>query len=397
MKFCRPCLVIFAAPALCWGTPVLAQTSCDAANQYSFAFSSQSSQTLSYANNYNYTASNSLSQTVNFNVSFATFGLSSTVVAGRQMPEIGTLVSGASVVRNLVLGAIFTGRTPNIATDNRVIVTTFAFAEPVRELSVLLHDVDYSSNQFRDLVQVIGRNGASNYTADLSSQWGNNNTGGSLTAGGSSVKFGPTTAPVTVTVDQAVGTSSSGNNSNTGDIDILFDEPVTSVEIRYANAPLTSGESNTGQQAIGIERLSFCPMPVIAVSKSSAPYDATGPERFNIPDSDVVYTITVSNNGGSTVDANQLNLADILPPELTFFNGDFNGAAPGTDNFEFVAGSSGLSLTAANISYSNNGGTSYGYSPGAGYDANVDAIAFEPTGIFAANSSFAIRFRARID
>jgi hypothetical protein len=397
MKLCRPYLVALAASATCWCAPALAQTSCNAANQFNFAFSSRPTQTLNYANNYNYTASNTLAQTRTFNMSFATFGTSSTVVAGNQMPEISNLVSGSTVVNNLVFGAIFTGRTPNVATNNRVIVTTFTFAQPVREFRMYLHDVDFSSNQFRDIIQVLGRNGANTYTANLSSQWGNNNQGGSLTATNSSVKFGPTGTPVAVTVDQAVGTGSSGNNSDTGNVDLLFTQPVTSVEIRYANAPLTSGESSTGQQAIGISRLSFCPMPNIQVTKSSAPVAVTGPERFNIPGAFVDYTLTVTNSGGSTVDINSSLLADVLPPNVTFYNGDINTALPGTQNFVFTAGTSGLSLTSGNITYSNNGGSTYGYSPAAGLDANVDAIRFAPTGTFAANSSFTVRFRARIN
>ncbi|NNC71554.1 MAG: hypothetical protein HKN78_01615 [Sphingomonadaceae bacterium] len=380
-----------------WAGAASAHVSCNATNQFTFAFASQTAQTLSYAGTYNYTATNGLAQSVNVQVSFQTFGVFSSVVAGRQMPEISTLVSGAPTAQSLVLGAIFTGRTPNIALNNRVVVTTFTFAQPIRELRMNWHDIDFSSNQFRDYVQVLGRNGASTYTATLTSPAGNNNTGGPVTAAGSSLSFGPAVTPTVLTVDQAAGISSSGNNANTGNIDVLFDEPVTSVEWRYGNAPLTGTETNTGQQAVGITAISFCPMPNINVAKSSAPFDTSGPKRFNIPNTDVVYTLSVRNNGGSTVDANEIDLSDILPADVTFFNGDFNGAAAGTDNFEFVPGSSGLSLTAGDVTYSNNGGSTYAYSPSAGYDGNVDAVRFEPTGTFAANSSFTIRFRARIN
>lgn len=377
--------------------PAVAQTSCSAANQYSFAFSSQTAQTLSYASTYNYTATRPAGGTVNVQVSFQTFGISSSVVAGNQMPEISTLVTGSSVVNSLVLGAIFTGRTPDIAVDNRVVVTTFTFAQPVRELRMFLHDIDLSTNQFRDYVQILGSNGGSTYTATLSTPQGNNNQGGPLTAGTSTVSFGPTGTPVTLTVDQAAGTASSGNNADTGNIDILFVEPVTTLELRYGNAPLTGTETNTGQQAIGVSSLSFCPLPQISVAKSSAPFDASGPERFNIPGTDVVYTLTVTNIGDSTVDLNSTAVVDLLPPDVSFFNGDFNGAAAGTDNFEFVPGSSGLSLTPINVEYSADGGVTYAHPIASGYDSVVDAIRFSPQGTFAANSSFIIRFRARID
>ena len=91
----------------------------------------------------------------------------------------------------------------------------------------------------------------------------------------------------------------------TGDIVISFPQPVTSVTISYGNFPLQSGESSTGQQRFGISQVRFCPMPAIAIAKTSAPYITTAgsPDRFNAPGSDVAYTLTVTNSGGSPVDA----------------------------------------------------------------------------------------------
>ena len=65
--------------------------------------------------------------------------------------------------------------------------------------------------------------------------------------------------------------------------------------------------------------------------------------------------------------------------------------------FELTAGSSGVTLPAAGRAYSNNNGSTYAYAPAAGYDANVDAVRLTPSGSMAANSSFTIRFRARIN
>ncbi len=377
-------------------TPVFAQTSCSAANQYVFDFGTQATQTLNYANNYNYTATRTAGGSVNVNVSFATFGLASSIVAGRQMPEISNLISGAVIQNSLVIGSIFTGRTPNIALNNRVVATTFTFSQPVREVRIATHDIDFASNQFRDYVQILGRNGAAAYTGNLSSPAGNNNQGGPITAAGSSLSFGPAATPVAITVDQAQGLSASGNNADTGNIDILFDEPVTSVELRYGNAPLVAGETNTGQQAIGVSRIAFCPLPDLSVVKSSNSVETSGIHRFDIPDSDVQYSLQVTNNGDSTVDANTIALADILPPDVEFFNGDIDAGSPGVQNFLITSGSSGLTLGSADISYSNDGGATFTYSPTAGYDDNVDAVRFEPQGTMAANSSFTIEFRTRI-
>jgi hypothetical protein len=89
-------------------------------------------------------------------------------------------------------------------------------------------------------------------------------------------------------------------------------------------------------------------------------------------------------------------LTDPLPAATSFYNGDIDDAGPLATNFEFVPGTSGLTFAAANLAYSNNGGSSYAYSPAAGYDAAVNAIRLSAQGTMAANSSFSIRFRTRI-
>jgi hypothetical protein len=61
-----------------------------------------------------------------------------------------------------------------------------------------------------------------------------------------------------------------------------------------------------------------------------------------------------------------------------------------------MPGTTGLTMGAADIAYSNNGGASYGYTPAAGYDAAINAIRLNPKGSMAANSSFTVRFRVRI-
>ena len=109
-----------------------------------------------------------------------------------------------------------------------------------------------------------------------------------------------------------------------------------------------------------------------------------------------MYALTVSNTGGSPVDANSIVLDDLLPGQTSFFNGDIDGAGPLTTNYEFVAGSSGLTLATGNLTYSNNGGSSYAYAPASGYDAAVNAIRLKPQGTMAANSSFTIKFRAQV-
>lgn len=376
-----------------------AEAACDADNLYSFSFASQAAATLSYTGSYNYTASNPLGATRSFTMRFATNGLSSSTIAGRQMPAISTLINDGSG-NSLVVGGVFSGRTSNIFSNARVIRTTFTFATPIRDLTFTVHDIDYASNQYRDWFAVVGRNGSNSYVPAMTTPFGTVNTAaGPRSSAGSSLRLGPETTPYSIDQAAAVGTGASGNNANTGNIMVRFAQPVTTIELRYGNYPYGSGESTTGQQGYGVDGISFCPMPDIAVTKTSTPYaSAAGdPNRFAIPQADMVYSLTVTNSGGSPVDLGSTVLADIMPPNITFHNGDFDDGGAGTANFEFVAGSSGLTLGPADISYSNDGGATYGYAPTAGYDANVTALRFAPQGMMAANSSFTIRFRARIN
>jgi uncharacterized repeat protein (TIGR01451 family) len=383
----------------CAGLPGVAQAACSAANLYSFSFASQSPATLNYANSYTYTANSTALGNQNFNVDWIVNGTSSTIVAGQQMPAIGNLITDGVAANNLVVGVIFTARTTDVSVNTRVVVTRFNFSTPIRDFTAQINDIDFNANQFRDWLQVNGINGASNYDPAFSTPFGTNNTvPGPHSNASSSQLVGATVAPLSLTVRQSGGTGASGNNATTGTITAVFAQPVTQVEIRYGNYPLSTGETATGQQAIGIQSISYCPMPALSVAKGSSPFSTTGtdPNRFNIPGADVIYTLTVSNSNSSPVDVGTMVLNDLLPSTMTFYNGDIDDAGPLTTNFEFVPGSSGLTFTGANLGYSNNGGSTYAYSPAAGYDTAVNAIRLNPQGTMAANSSFSIRFRTRI-
>lgn len=381
-------------------TSMPAQAACDSNNTYSFAFASVADASLAYGTTYTYTATNPLGATRNLTFRAVNNGLSSIQVNGENMPQISNDVSPAGGGKTFQIGGSFPSRTASITSNTRTIRLTIAFAVPVRDIVVNGHDADFTSNQFRDWVHVTGSEGTSTFVPALSAPAGNNNGAGARTAGGSSVNFGADNAPFVLTSNEAVGVSGSADqNVTTGDIVMSFPQPVTSVTISYGNFPLQSGESNTGQQRFGISQVRFCPMPAIAIAKTSAPYITTAgsPDRFHAPGSDVAYTLTVTNSGGSPVDLSTLVLTDILPANVTFYNGDYNAGSPGMGPFELTAGSSGVTLPAAGRAYSNNNGSTYTYVPSAGYDANVDAVRLTPTGSMAANSTFTIRFRARIN
>jgi uncharacterized repeat protein (TIGR01451 family) len=392
----RPLLA--ALPLLLASMP--AQAACDANNTYNFAFSSVADASLTYGSTYTYSATNPLGATRTFTFRAVNNGLSSIQVNSENMPQIsGDLTSGTGG-KTFQIGGTFPSRTANITSNTRTIRLTITFATPVRDIILNGHDADFTSNQFRDWVHVTGSDGTSAFVPALSAPAGNNNGAGARTATGSSVNFGADNAPYVLTSNEAVGISASADqNVTTGDVVISFPQPVTSVTISYGNFPLQAGELSTGQQRFGISQVRFCPMPAIVVAKTSAPYVTTAgsPDRFNAPGSDVAYTLTVTNSGGSPVDVSSLVLTDVLPTNMTFYNGDYNASSPGMGPFELTAGSSGVTLPAGGRAYSNNNGATYVYAPAAGYDANVDAVRLTPSGSMAANSTFTIRFRARIN
>ena len=376
-----------------------AHAACPAANQYSFLFNSQAAATLSYATTYSYTATNPSAQTQNFTVGFITNGLSSSIAGGAQMPAISTLINNDNASRFLVIGGIFAGRTADVSVNNRVVVTTFTFPTPVRDVTITISDVDFTTNQFRDWFMAVGRNGASTYIPTLVTPFGQVNNTGPFTNASSSLTLGPVATPLAVTAAQGVGTGASPNTNTTGDITLSFAQPVTSVEVRYGNYPLQTGETATGQQAIGIKGVSFCPMPSVTLTKTNAPWSdpvngTTNPKM--IPGADLIYTLTVANANTSPVDLSTTVLTDPLPSQVTFYNGDIDDAGPLTTNYDFNAGTTGLTFGAANLTYSNNAGATYVYTPAAGYDPAVTALRFAPVGSMAANSSFTLKFRARI-
>ncbi len=171
--------------------------------------------------------------------------------------------------------------------------------------------------------------------------------------------------------------------------------------------PNGATQGATGQPiATGPSRseVPLCYAPPPTTSKSVATYETVGINRFNIPEADVIYTITVT-NPGTQIDSGTLVVTDPLPPEITFFNGDIDGAGPQTGPFEFVDGGTTSALTcctAPNIAYSaQTTGSDFTYVPAAGYDPLVKRVRLMPTGAMAPSSttatSFQIKLRAKIN
>jgi uncharacterized repeat protein (TIGR01451 family) len=124
-----------------------------------------------------------------------------------------------------------------------------------------------------------------------------------------------------------------------------------------------------------------------------------GGNPFHIPGAVIEYAITVTNIGNAPVDASSIVITDPLPAGVTYDGATAVTLTNGTTT-------SGLNPfnPATMVTFSNQigGGAPYGYTPTAGYDANVRGLRIAPTGTMlgaasaTAQPSFTIRFRARV-
>ncbi|MDG6347909.1 hypothetical protein QAA18_04020 [Luteimonas sp. 8-5] len=115
-----------------------------------------------------------------------------------------------------------------------------------------------------------------------------------------------------------------------------------------------------------------------------------------IPGAIVEYQIIVTNPAANATDADSVFVTDAIPQQLELWVGDIGW--PGPVRFDDGTPASGLSFGAGDVAFSNDGGSTWTYSPsGSTTDPAVDAIRINPKGAFDANNAqFTVRFRARI-
>lgn len=144
---------------------------------------------------------------------------------------------------------------------------------------------------------------------------------------------------------------------------------------------------------------------LVTATKSVTPYETAGPDSYDLPGTDVVYTIEVTHNGGADIDLDTMLLIDKLPSEIEFYNGDIDDGGAELNPVSFIDNSSGLSLVYADdIAFSDliaapSDFASCNYSPTIGYDPDVTYVCINPSGVFSwssPTSSFSISFRGRI-
>ena len=155
-------------------------------------------------------------------------------------------------------------------------------------------------------------------------------------------------------------------------------------------------------------------LPEISMQKTSAtlsdPVNGEASPKA-IPGAMIEYTITATNNGDSATDNNSIAIVDAIPASTALYVADIAGAGSGPAKFNNGAVVSGLSYNFSslgsntdNISFSNDGGASFNYTPVAdadGVDANVTNIKVTPNGQFSAKTAagsptFQIRFRVLV-
>lgn len=136
--------------------------------------------------------------------------------------------------------------------------------------------------------------------------------------------------------------------------------------------------------------------PSLLVLKSSSVVSDPTNSAVNpkaIPGAKMRYTISASNSTAGTADNNTTQFTDAVPAGMKLFVGDAGAAGSGPVVFTDGSTSSALTYTFTSlasttdsISFSNNGGTSFAYTPVAdatGCDANVTNVRISLSGTFA--------------
>ena len=271
----------------------------------------------------------------------------------------------------------------NFSSQSGVATTVIGLQTPIPGVQFRIFDVDYSAGAYTDQVVVTGSaNGTIVYPI--------------LTNGVSNWVSG----------NMAVGDGQSANTSADGTVWVTFTAPVDTITITYGN--YSNAPSNPATQAIAIHDLSLCnPQAGVKMVKNSTNYNDGANPLFYLPSTDVLYSITVTNDKSATLSNNSVFLVDPLPAEVTFYNGDADGSGPGTTPVIFTDNGSGLTFNyASDVSYSNGVSTPTSlaqctYSPAVGYDANVKHVCINPKGSMLGQTStsipgFTIAFRTRI-
>lgn len=218
--------------------------------------------------------------------------------------------------------------------------------------------------------------------------------GGTVTAanGGPSVALSGGTIPAGGSCTVTVNITSSATGAHVNNI------PAGGVTTTNAGSN-TSGATDTLTVIV--------PLTITKSSQAfSDPFNnTTNPKR--IPGSFTNYTLNVQNPSSIAVDNNTIVITDSIPPNTDLFVGDLG--APGSGPVAFTNGVppsgltysySGLVSPIDDVSFSNDNGATYTYTPtpnANGVDPAVTHIRINPKGVFNPNTNFSVVFRVRVE
>ena len=272
----------------------------------------------------------------------------------------------------------------NYGTSADAVDVTLDIGSPgagVAGLQFSIFDIDLFAGQFTDQISVVGFLNGLSVSPILTNGVANSVSGFTAT-----------------------GTALANNNTSDGTVVVTFTQTVDRVVITYGSGP--SAPAAPGNQAIAVHDVVYCsPSAQLSSSKSAAVYDPGAAGLFAVPGNDVIYTITTTNLGGGSVDANSILIVDDLPAEVEFYNGDIDDAGPLTEPVAFTQSGAGLTFSAAtDLGFSNSATppasfSACNYTPSPGYDPAITFVCFNPKGAMASgspNPSFSVSFRARI-
>lgn len=238
-----------------------------------------------------------------------------------------------------------------------------------------------------------------------------------LTVGGSCAGVTTTAAAAGSSFDVTAGTVPLGAP---GSCTITVDVTATAVGTHNNTTSGASGQfagvavgpgavSNTA--ALTVEGASLVLVKTSTVTEDPL-NGSLDPKR--IPGAFVEYSVLVNNTGLGAVDADTVDLIDAVPAGVGLYVDDLGGAGSGPVVFSDGTPASGLSYTfislgsiADDISFSDDGGTSYDYVPSPdafGVDSAVTHVRIRPKGALAGDAvsgapspNFTVTFRVRLE
>ena len=130
-------------------------------------------------------------------------------------------------------------------------------------------------------------------------------------------------------------TGNVGPTGSAGNLTVTFEAPVSQIVFTYDNDP--AAPANPLQQAIALQDISICRrlLPDVEAVKTVEVYDPSNQGLYMTPGNEVLYTITVTNNGPTQsgeaeAAANDIDLTDTLPDNLKFVSATTTGFTGGT-------------------------------------------------------------------